>query len=33
MLQVTEVTEKEVLFAFQKELKLWVRQEVEQRGV
>ncbi|MBA0858513.1 hypothetical protein Goshw_027456, partial [Gossypium schwendimanii] len=28
MLQVSEVTEKEVLFAFQKGLKLWVRQEL-----
>ncbi|MFQ6643686.1 hypothetical protein Gotur_017712 [Gossypium turneri] len=33
MLQVSEVTEREALLAFQNGLKLWVRQEVEQRGV
>ncbi|MBA0753850.1 hypothetical protein Gogos_020347, partial [Gossypium gossypioides] len=33
MLQVSEVTEKEPLLAFQNGLKPWVRQEVEQRGV
>ncbi|MFQ6632178.1 hypothetical protein Gotur_009917 [Gossypium turneri] len=33
MLQVSEVTEKEALLAFQNGLKSWVRQEVEQRGV
>ncbi|MBA0874073.1 hypothetical protein Goshw_011132 [Gossypium schwendimanii] len=30
MLQVSEVTEREVLLAFQNRLKSWVRQEVEQ---
>ncbi|MFQ6652000.1 hypothetical protein Gotur_024079, partial [Gossypium turneri] len=33
MLQVANVTDEEALLAFQKGLKLWVRQEVEQRGV
>ncbi|MFQ6638653.1 hypothetical protein Gotur_015288 [Gossypium turneri] len=33
MLQVSEVTEREALLAFQNGLKPWVRQEVEQRGV
>ncbi|MBA0651260.1 hypothetical protein Goklo_018608 [Gossypium klotzschianum] len=33
MLQVSKVTEKEALLAFQNGLKLWVRQEVEKRGV
>ncbi|MFQ6656870.1 hypothetical protein Gotur_026789, partial [Gossypium turneri] len=33
MLQVSDVTEKEALLAFQNGLKPWVRQEVEQRGV
>ncbi|KAG8492602.1 hypothetical protein CXB51_010048 [Gossypium anomalum] len=33
MLQVSDETEKEALLAFQNRLKLWVRQEVEQRGV
>ncbi|KAG8500526.1 hypothetical protein CXB51_004158 [Gossypium anomalum] len=33
MLQVSDVTKKEALLAFQKGLKPWVRQEVEQRGV
>ncbi|MFQ6626343.1 hypothetical protein Gotur_005960 [Gossypium turneri] len=33
MLQVSDVTEEEALLAFQKGLKSWVRQEVEQRGV
>ncbi|MFQ6653667.1 hypothetical protein Gotur_024943 [Gossypium turneri] len=33
MLQVSEVTEREALLAFQNGLRRWVRQEVEQRGV
>ncbi|MFQ6636179.1 hypothetical protein Gotur_013949 [Gossypium turneri] len=33
MLQVSDMTEEEALLAFQKGLKPWVRQEVEQRGV
>ncbi|MBA0818162.1 hypothetical protein Gohar_021483, partial [Gossypium harknessii] len=33
MLQVSDVTKKEALLAFQNGLKPWVRQEVEQRGV
>ncbi|KAK8263617.1 hypothetical protein V6Z12_D12G053800 [Gossypium hirsutum] len=33
MLQVSDVTDEEALLAFQKGLKPWVRQEVEQRGV
>ncbi|MFQ6649672.1 hypothetical protein Gotur_022897 [Gossypium turneri] len=33
MLQVANVTDEAVLLAFQKGLKPWVRQEVEQRGV
>ncbi|MFQ6656410.1 hypothetical protein Gotur_026526 [Gossypium turneri] len=33
MLQVSDVTEEEALLVFQKGLKPWVRQEVEQRGV
>ncbi|MFQ6645029.1 hypothetical protein Gotur_019196, partial [Gossypium turneri] len=33
MLQVSDVTEREALLAFQNRLKPWVRQEVEQRGV
>ncbi|MBA0798641.1 hypothetical protein Gohar_009212, partial [Gossypium harknessii] len=33
MLQVSNVTEKEALLAFQNGLKPWVKQEVEQRGV
>ncbi|MFQ6668221.1 hypothetical protein Gotur_033952 [Gossypium turneri] len=33
MLQVSEVTEREALLAFQNGLKPWVRQEVEQRSV
>ncbi|MFQ6636401.1 hypothetical protein Gotur_012715 [Gossypium turneri] len=33
MLQVSDVTEEQALLAFQKGLKPWVRQEVEQRGV
>ncbi|KAH1063820.1 hypothetical protein J1N35_028807 [Gossypium stocksii] len=33
MFQVSNVTEKEVMLAFQEGLKPWVRQEVEQRGV
>ncbi|MBA0701648.1 hypothetical protein Goari_000110 [Gossypium aridum] len=33
MLQVLNVTEKKSLLAFQNGLKLWVRHEVEQRGV
>ncbi|MFQ6656486.1 hypothetical protein Gotur_026572, partial [Gossypium turneri] len=33
MLQVSEVTEREALLAFQNGLKPWVRQEKEQRGV
>ncbi|MFQ6648382.1 hypothetical protein Gotur_021362, partial [Gossypium turneri] len=33
MLQVSDVTEKETFLAFQNGLKLWVRQEMEQRGV
>ncbi|MFQ6660738.1 hypothetical protein Gotur_029140, partial [Gossypium turneri] len=33
MLQVSEVTKREALLAFQNGLKPWVRQEVEQRGV
>ncbi|MFQ6660064.1 hypothetical protein Gotur_028697 [Gossypium turneri] len=33
MLLVSDVTEKEALFAFQNGLLPWVRQEVEQRGV
>ncbi|MFQ6638203.1 hypothetical protein Gotur_012531, partial [Gossypium turneri] len=33
MLQVSNVTKKEALLAFQNWLKPWVRQEVEQRGV
>ncbi|MFQ6652884.1 hypothetical protein Gotur_024551 [Gossypium turneri] len=33
MLQVSEVTKRETLLAFQNGLKPWVRQEVEQRGV
>ncbi|KHG07100.1 hypothetical protein F383_33526 [Gossypium arboreum] len=33
MLQVSNVTEKEALLAFQEGLKPWVKQEVEQRGV
>ncbi|MFQ6632127.1 hypothetical protein Gotur_008687 [Gossypium turneri] len=33
MLQVSDVTEREALLAFQNGLKSWVRQEVEQRGV
>ncbi|KAK5839754.1 hypothetical protein PVK06_008591 [Gossypium arboreum] len=32
MLQVSDMTEKKTLFAFQEGLKPWVRQEVEQRG-
>ncbi|KAK8366681.1 hypothetical protein V6Z12_A02G135800 [Gossypium hirsutum] len=33
MLQVSNVTEREAMLAFQEGLKPWVRQEVEQRGV
>ncbi|MFQ6625662.1 hypothetical protein Gotur_006374 [Gossypium turneri] len=33
MLQVSEVTKREALLAFQNGLNPWVRQEVEQRGV
>ncbi|KAK8312961.1 hypothetical protein V6Z11_D01G077600 [Gossypium hirsutum] len=33
MLQVSDVTDEEALLAFQKGLKSWVRQEVEQRGI
>ncbi|KAG8500951.1 hypothetical protein CXB51_002950 [Gossypium anomalum] len=33
MLQVSDVTEREAMLAFQEGLKPWVRQEVEQRGV
>ena len=33
MLQVSNVTQREAMLAFQEGLKLWVRQEVEQRGV
>ncbi|MFQ6658508.1 hypothetical protein Gotur_027741, partial [Gossypium turneri] len=33
ILRVSDVTEEEALLAFQKGLKPWVRQEVEQRGV
>ncbi|MFQ6641417.1 hypothetical protein Gotur_014320 [Gossypium turneri] len=33
MLQVSDVTDKEALLAFQNGLKPWVRHEVEQRGV
>ncbi|KAK5831714.1 hypothetical protein PVK06_015513 [Gossypium arboreum] len=33
MLQISDVTKKEALLAFQEGLKQWVRQEVEQRGV
>ena len=33
MLQISDVTDEEALLAFQKGLKPWVRQEVEQRGV
>ncbi|MFQ6650207.1 hypothetical protein Gotur_022678 [Gossypium turneri] len=33
MLQASNVTDEEALLAFQKGLKPWVRQEVEQRGV
>ncbi|MBA0670471.1 hypothetical protein Goklo_024952 [Gossypium klotzschianum] len=33
MLQVSDVTEKEALLAFQNGLKSWVRQVVEQKGV
>ncbi|MFQ6643198.1 hypothetical protein Gotur_017868 [Gossypium turneri] len=33
MLQVSNVTKKEALLAFQNELKPWVRQNMEQRGV
>ncbi|KAK8320695.1 hypothetical protein V6Z12_A12G053400 [Gossypium hirsutum] len=33
MLQTSDVTDEEALLAFQKGLKPWVRQEVEQRGV
>ncbi|MBA0666359.1 hypothetical protein Goklo_002777 [Gossypium klotzschianum] len=33
MLQVSDVTKKEALLAFQNGLKLWVKQKIEQRGV
>ncbi|MFQ6662378.1 hypothetical protein Gotur_030229, partial [Gossypium turneri] len=33
MLQVSDVTEKEALLAFQNGLKTWVKQEVEQKSV